>query len=74
MGRGEIGNGFYEVVRTLSPLIPGGVLPPDVEVERVQPVLVDLEDGDLGQVADRVRKVLDGVLAQVKVRQVGLKV
>ena len=35
MGRGEIGNGFYEVVRTLSPLIPGGVLPPDVEVERV---------------------------------------
>ena len=74
MGRGEIGNSFYEVVRILSPLIPGGVLPPDVEVERVQPVLVDLEDGDLGQVADRVRKVLDGVLAQVKVRQVGLKV
>jgi hypothetical protein len=49
-------------------------LPPDVEVESVESVLVDLEDGDLGEVADGVRKVLDRVLAQVKVRQVGLEI
>ena len=39
----------------------------------MKPVLVDLEDCDLGQVSDRVGKVLNQVLAQVKVCQVGLK-
>ena len=49
------------------------LLPSDVDVERVKSVLVDLEDGDLGQVADRVRQIFDRVLTQVKVSQVGLK-
>jgi hypothetical protein len=40
----------------------------------VQAVLVDLEDGDLGQVADRIRKILDRVLAEVQVRQICLKI
>jgi hypothetical protein len=49
------------------------VVPSNVDVERVKSVLVDFEDGDLGQVADRVRQILDRVLTQVKVSQVGLK-
>ena len=49
------------------------VVPSNVDVERVKSVLVDFEDGDLGQVADRVRQILDRVLTQVKDSQVGLK-
>ena len=49
------------------------VVPSNVDVERVKSVLVDFEDGDLGQVADCVRQILDRVLTQVKVSQVGLK-
>ena len=60
------GRQLADVVLGEHELLEGDAAP-DVEVERGQAVLVDLEDGQLGQVTDRVWQELDGVLAQVQV-------